>query len=108
MQVAICTDGQLYCSLSQVNTDAKVFCAFMSRLAAKLTEEDREWRQNSILLIDGARYQTCKESVTHMAALGFNVCISGPYSFASAPIEYCFGAFKSVALNPRGLKTGKK
>lgn len=56
MQVAVCTDGRLYCSLTQVNTTSKVFCAFVSRLAAKLTEEDRDWRTNSILLLDGARY----------------------------------------------------
>ena len=43
-----------------------------------------------------------------MRALGFRACISAPYSYASAPIEYAFGFFKSVDLNPRRLKTGKK
>ena len=43
-----------------------------------------------------------------MKQLGFRVCISAPYSFASAPIEYAFAQLKSVNLNPNGAKTGKK
>ena len=56
--MAICTDGQLYCALTQVKTDANGFCLFITKLAAKLTKEDINWRDNTILLIDGARYQT--------------------------------------------------
>ena len=56
MQLAICTDGRLYCSMSQANTDTATFCLFMSRLAAKLSREDKDWRTRHLLLIDGARY----------------------------------------------------
>ena len=94
--------------MAQINTDHNVFCLFISRLATKLTKQDRNWRGNTILLIDGARYQTCEESVRHMRALGFRVCISAPYSYASAPIEYAFARLKSVDLNPDRLKTGKR
>ena len=80
----------------------------MSKLVAKLTADDKNWRNSSVLLIDGARYQTCPESVKYMKALGFKIIISAPYSYASAPIEYVFGQFKSVDLNPEGLKTGKR
>ena len=80
----------------------------MSKLATKLTKEDINWRDNTIVLCDGAKYQTNKESVNYMKGLGFKVCISAPYSYASSPIEYAFGYFKSVDLNPERLKTGKK
>jgi hypothetical protein len=43
-----------------------------------------------------------------MKALGIKVCISAPYSYATSPIEYAFGAFKKGELNPNFLKTGKK
>ena len=43
-----------------------------------------------------------------MKALGFRLCISSPYSFLSAPIEYAFGFFKSVCIIPSDVKTGKK
>ncbi len=69
---------------------------------------DKNWRDNTIILCDGAKYQTNKESVNYMKALGLKVCISAPYSYASSPIEYAFGFFKSIDLNPKKLKTGKK
>ena len=59
MQMAICTSGRLYCSLAQVNTDRNTFCLFMTKLAARLSKEDKYWRDNTVLLIDGAKYQTC-------------------------------------------------
>ena len=43
-----------------------------------------------------------------MKALGFNICVSAPYSFASAPVEYSFAYLKSKDLNPSGIKTGKR
>ena len=85
-----------------------MFCLFLSKLAEKLTSEDREWRQKTVILCDGARYQTSKESQAHMRALGYKVVISAPYSYAASPVEYAFAWFKSVDLNPDGQKTGKK
>lgn len=43
-----------------------------------------------------------------MMALGFKVVISAPYSYATSPIEYAFGFFKSVDLNPSKLRVSKK
>ena len=43
-----------------------------------------------------------------MMALGFKVVISAPYSYAASPIEYTFGFFKSVDLNPSKLRVSKK
>ena len=54
--MAIGTNGEVYCSLTQVNTDSRVFCLFLSSLARKLTKEDRNWRDNTVILCDGARY----------------------------------------------------
>ena len=108
MLMAICTFGKLYCALTQVNTDHRVFCLFVTKLVAKLTKEDREWRKNTLILIDGAKYQTCDDSMNHMKALGLKVCVSAPYSYASSPIEYAFAYFKQGDLNPASLKTGKK
>jgi hypothetical protein len=36
--MAIDTAGELYCALTQVNTDTKIFCLFMQKLANKLTK----------------------------------------------------------------------
>ena len=94
--------------MSQSNTDSSTFCLFITKLAAKLTKEDPDWRDNTLLLIDGAKYQTCTESVRHMTALGFRVCVSAPYSYSAAPIELAFAFVKDRDLNPGRLKTGKR
>jgi len=108
MLMAIDTNGNLYASLTQVNTDHRVFCLFITKLVERLNADDRNWRTNSVLLIDGAKYQTCKESQKYMKALGIKYAISAPYSFEATPIEYAFSFLKAVHLNPLGLKTGKK
>jgi hypothetical protein len=36
------------------------------------------------------------------------IMISGPHSYDAAPCELWFALFKSVNINPRRLKTGKK
>ena len=56
IQMAICTSGKLYCSMAQVNTDTKVFCLFMTKLAAFLNKEEQGSVGKCLLLIDGARY----------------------------------------------------
>ena len=108
VQFAICTSGRFYCSMAQCNTDSNTFCLFISKLAKKLAKEDRAWRANTLLLIDGARYQTCAESIRHMKALGFRVAVSAPYSYAAAPVEYAFAFLKNQDLNQSQLKTGKR
>ena len=92
--MAICTDGRLYCSMYQINTDARVFCLFISKLAAVLAKEDKNFRERTVLMIDGAKYQSCPESVEHMKRCGFKVCITAPYSMKSSPIEYAFAFLK--------------
>ena len=54
--MAMSTDGRIYFSFTQVNTDSRVFCIFMTKLVEKLTAEEPDWRKNTVLLIDGAKY----------------------------------------------------
>ena len=68
--MGIDTNGKLYCALSQANTDTNTFCLLISKLVEKLNAEDKDWRQNTIILCDGARYQTSKASLEYMQALG--------------------------------------
>ena len=108
VQLAICTEGSLYFSLSQANTDSKTFCLFITWLANRLSRKDRNWRDNTLLLIDGARYQTSRESMGYMRRLGFRVAVSAPYSYAAAPVELAFAHLKAGNLNPTSLPTGKR
>ena len=56
MIVAIDTLGNVYTSLTQVNTDSEVMTSYLTRLSTVLTQENRDWRRNSVILLDGAAY----------------------------------------------------
>ena len=56
------TNGGLNYALTQVNTDHRVFSLFITKLVEKLNREDPTWKENSIVIIDGARYHTCAET----------------------------------------------
>jgi chlorite dismutase len=56
MIAAIDTDGRLYLSLTQFNTDGDVMLMFMSRLANVLSEENKDWRDDTYWLLDNAAY----------------------------------------------------
>ena len=82
--------------------------SFLSRLAALLTTEDRDWRKKTVWVLDGARYHTSIATRTIMKQLGVTYIISAPYSYDSAPAELCFAYFKQKQINPEHERVGKK
>ena len=58
MIVGIDSLGEVFVSLTQINTNEEVFSIYLERLAAKLTEVRPGWKQDTVLLLDGARYHT--------------------------------------------------
>ena len=44
------TDGEIYFSLTQVSTNSDVYMVFLSKLAAKLTSQDPNWKEKTVLL----------------------------------------------------------
>ena len=77
MIAALDTNGRLYLSLTQVNTDANVMLMFLSRLASVLSAEDPNWRENTVLLLDNAPYHRAKEVKQHLLKLGVKTVLSG-------------------------------
>ena len=76
---------------------------FLRQLVLKLDQEDANWRDNTIILIDNAPYHTSESTVELMAGLSIPVLYTAPHSYDSAPIELLFAAFKSKDINPRHL-----
>ena len=74
---------------------------FLHKLVLKLEQEDANWRDNTILLIDNAPYHTSESTITLMEGLNIPVLFTGPHSYDAAPIELLFAAFKSKDINPR-------
>ena len=106
--MAIDNYGNTYVCTTQVNTDENVFCLYLENLAAKLSKEDPGWKQNSILLLDGAKYHMSAQTRDIIRRIGCKTCFTAPYSFQTSPIELAFAAVKKTFINPGHIKTGKK
>ena len=105
---AIDTNGNVYSALTQVNTDERVFLLFLRKLFDKLSKEERSWKENTIILIDGASYHHTDNVRDFISKTGVKVVLSAPYSYEGAPIEMFFHLLKSTNLNPNRISTGKK
>ena len=105
---ALDTEGRVYFSLTQANTDQNVMLVFLRHLILTLDEERPNWREDTIILLDGARYHTGEDIREFLHKLQLPVIWSAPYSYATAPIELIFGGLKLGEHNPDRLPTGKK
>jgi len=68
-------------------------------LVNQLDQERSNWRDDTVLLLDGARYHTGSEVREYLRKLELTVIWSGPYSYSTAPIETVFAALKFGQLN---------
>ena len=58
---AVDTDGRTYFAVSQATTDQSAFGTFLYHFSRTLDAEDPDWREHSLILLDGASYHTRKE-----------------------------------------------
>ena len=72
---------------------------YLIHLVNQLDQERSNWRDDTVLLLDGARYHTGSEVREYLRKLELTVIWSGPYSYSTAPIETVFAALKFVQLN---------
>ena len=105
---ALDTDGQVYFALTQSTTDSDVLMLLMRYLIRHLDAESPSWRDNTVILLDGARYHTSEEMRDYLCKMEVSVIFSGPYSYSAAPIERLFAALKHGDLNPDCVSTGKR
>ena len=77
-------------ALSQGNTNEDMVELFLRDLVSKLSEEDRRWRQNTLLFWDGAPYHQSAETIKLVAELQVPLMISGPHSYDASPCELYF------------------
>ena len=80
---------------------------FIRELVSKLSEEDRRWRQNTLLIWDGAAYHKSRGTQEVLRELNVPIMITGPYSYDVSPCEKWFANFKRVNINPRKVSAGK-
>ena len=105
--LAIDSFGNFWASITQVTTTSKLFMVYLNFLAKNLDVERPGWRENTVILLDGALYHQSEDTLAHMSKLRLPVMFFGPASYNVAPVELMFGLLKAVHLNPEGLGTGK-
>ena len=77
MIAALDTEGHLYLSLTQQNTDNSVMLMFFSRLANVLSQEDKDWREDTYWLLDNASYHRSDDVRRCLMKLGVKIILSG-------------------------------
>ena len=97
---AIDNFGRTYHSFIQANSNVQVMRLYLTHLAAVLDEENQQWRKNTLVLLDGAKYHLNHLTQQHCAFLGMKLIYSGPQSYDTAPAELLFSMIKRTNLNP--------
>ena len=105
---ALDTDGKIWFALTHANTDSEVMMLFLSGLVMHLDHESANWRENSVVLLDGAKYHTSMETRNTLKTFSIPTVYSAPYSYSTAPIELLFSGLKRGNLNPGKDPLGKK
>ena len=108
MIAAIDTEGHLYLSLTQQNTDTDVMLMFFSRLANVLSQEDKDWRDDTYWLLDNAAYHKSADVRECLLRLGVKTVLSGQYAYNAAVCENFFGYYKREDQNPNRERASKK
>ena len=108
MIVGLDTQGSVFLTLVQANSNSKIMEIYLHQLAKTLDEERPGWRQNTLLMLDNAPYHSNPATLAVMEKLKIPVIYTGPHSFDASPCETFFAHFKRNDINPNRLPTGKR
>ena len=101
------SNGQVYISLLQSNSNAKVMEIFFHKLVKVLDRERTNWRTDTVVLLDNAPYHTAPATLKVFQDLNIPVMFTGPHSYDAAPCELFFAHFKKEDINPRKVAMSK-
>ena len=108
MILGLDTLGNVYVTLAQANSNTQMMELYFRSLAYRLDRARPQWRKDTVIFVDGAKYHQSKEFLAVAAELQLPYMLLGPHSYDAAPCELVFAHFKRVDVNPRHLPTGKK
>ena len=92
--VALDTDGEVFYSLTQVNTDTNSKRLMLHELCNALDLDRPDWRESSIILMDNATYNKSPETKDYIKKLKMPIIFTGKYSYDGSPCELFFAYFK--------------
>ena len=97
--MAIDNLGNVYASVTSVNTDSRMMTLYIRELVKILDQEDPQWRRACLIVHDGAKY--CKQAAftETLKELHVPFAISGPHSYNTNWVELLFAAIKSGIMD---------
>ena len=108
MITAMDTQGKLYLTLVQANSNTAIMELYIRQLVLMLDRRQKNWRKEIVIMLDNAPYHTSETIMKLFHALEVPILFTGPHSYDASPIELFFAAFKKADINPRKVATGKK
>ena len=81
---------------------------FFQQLAHTLDKENKNWRKDSMIVIDNAPYHTSQATLSVFRRLELPICFTGPHSYDASPCELMFAHFKVADINPSHFPLGKR
>ena len=76
---------------------------YFMELVKKLDKLNPNWREKTVVILDGASYHNSKPTIQVFEQLKIPVMFLGPHSYNVAPCELYFAWFKQDDINPRKL-----
>ena len=73
---------------------------FFRDLARKLDAERKDWRSDTLIMLDNAPYHTSQVTINLFKSLQLPICFTGPHSYDACPCELMFAHFKAADINP--------
>ena len=99
MIAALDTHGDLYIMLMQSNTNEDTLCHYMEHLVKQLDKDRPDWRDNTVLQLDGAKYHMTDKIKAFMKKNRVPAIVSGAYSYDASVCELFFAMFKRGEIN---------
>jgi hypothetical protein len=100
--------GEFFYTVNCGRTNSDTFFYFVMKVVDKLNNDDLDWRENTIFMLDNASYHRGQISQDRFEKHRIPILYLGPYHFKLAPIELMFSFIKSRNLNPLLSKTNSK
>ena len=100
MIVGLDTQGSVYLTLVQSNSNSKIMEIYLHQLVKTLDEERAGWRNNTVLMWDNAPYHSNPSTLGVLEKLKIPVIFTGPHSYEASPCELFFAHFKKADINP--------
>jgi DDE superfamily endonuclease len=96
--------GEFFFTVNQGKTNSYTLGHFLIKLVEHMNSIDKDWRKETIILLDNAQYHRGVVTTEIFNNLDIPILYLGPYHFKMAPIEMMFSHIKRHSLNPFNIK----